>query len=86
MDAFRLDYSKGKPASFFFPKRSKLQMISLDCIYKNYRFYLLYFIDLTQTNCLFPLAKSFVSVKITVWLGLNEVLALQRLVTGELHF
>lgn len=89
IDVFRLDYSGGKIAGFlllFFSQRSRLQIISLDYIYKKYRFCLLYFIDLTPKNCLFSVAESFVSVKITVWLGQNEVLAFQSPFTSELHF
>lgn len=85
MDIFRLDYSKGKWAFFFFFSQEKQTANNFSRLYlQKLQVLSIVFIDLTQTNCLFPLAENFVSVKIIVWLGLNEVSALQRLVTGEL--
>lgn len=47
-------------------------IISLDDICKNCRFYVLYFIELTQPYCSFPLVESFVRLKITKS-GLGQV-------------
>lgn len=68
-DVFNIDQTipKRNQPFFFFSKRKKTAdiIISLHVICKNCRVYVLYFIDLTQTNCLFPLVESFVRVKIT---------------------